>query len=1293
MATIRNDRDKSLQAATIRGTYDTSITLGKYNAILAASTSGVVGDNSVGGTSVTIKVNSIVDTTWTLSVVGTGCTAHISSSSVVFDGFDIGNTTDSCSYVVTAAKTGYTSLTATMEIVRVRAGTTPSELNLTPSQISLAANYKGDVTNYVDAKSIAKVTTDSTDVTVDWTLSKEDSTGIITKLTGTEIQVMSSVGTQDSDCLYALDFDTIVGTLTSGNIIDTSPRRRKSTLGVDNVTYTAAYLPITISTSGPLSGIKSAVLTSDATGASCIRSSLPSGVTETDDLVNYLQKSFAISMYVSFDNVSSTLLQTIYSTSTYQPSGTSTMGPLRIVKAASTNRIDVLAYNASGYTVGQVLISTPTTLVSNTFYHIALSYNSTTRKLSLYLDGTLCNSITITAIASGLGQGCLNLGGIPFATANTGMNGKISLFRFWSSDKFSTNFDKLVYSYKLPTTDLYSDKVVVGLNFENGKIEDLKGNNFTTSGGISYYTDIDGTGALITGSTLNSGLLSSLKLTGPYCVELKYKCLSGFDFATAINSDIVFLKLVDKDGNSRFQHGICNPGVLGGSAYTFFTMRNGPSSTASPVCTNSVLVTDTVYHAMAHLDGSTYSPRSMYSKLNGINYSSSGSGPWYHHPGIEEYSLELGNTQANKGNKWVLYWVKITSGTRRYDYEFIPPAHLETFSSSGYTDVTATKGTDTLTKRLSINKQVAAEVPSIFTYDPSAAIVATDAYGWATSLPSTNMSILVGNSSDTGNWTKTVTSNNGITGTIITNSLAINTFVATNNVHVMLRGDDYNDVSEYRKTFVASASGSAFVPIVSTDWSPFGGPGNHYKLSNTTGSNNQQYIQGNITTSGMQLGTANFTYETFFSTTSDPTVSTFKVPFWHRGNTDATLYGSDFVLMYTQVEGWRAACVPNYNSAFGGGGSTAIVFTYTTAPAIVKDKTYHIAAVRSGTNIYLYINGTRYTAGSTVLTGGFSFYNTNQVAQIGFLPGGAYNSVMRFSQIRFTLGLARYTTSTITVPTEPFTSETPDSGYIDVTATKTGYNSLVKRFSVIKSKATAPTKVSAVASCSTSLITLAGDIYGAVPSFSGATATMSITIGGVNDTANWTITHTKSSVDIGTSLSGDTINITSITNVLDAGWIEFSATRNQGSWPTLTYRVSVNKTKLLTPTYPTGNTFTKADMRYNKPVSASIKFTTDGKIYTKTGTTAYSYVGNWYNPNTTSIGTGKYFRYNITGDTVTGEIVNTWVELSTDRVLTLARGMAGGTAATSITIDISTSSGGSPIVSTNYALLELDSYI
>lgn len=1289
MATIRNDRDKALQAASVRVDYDTSIELSKYNAILAASTAGVVADNTVANVTVTIKVNFVVDATWTLSVAGTGCTAHVSGSTIVFDGFDVGNLTDSCSYVVTATKVGFTDLHATLEIIRVRAGATPSELSLTPSQISLIANYKGDVTSYVDAKSIAKVTTGSTDVTVDWTLSKEDSPGIATTLTGTEIQVVASVSTQDADCLYALDFEAPIGTLTSANILDSSARRRKSHIGVDNVPTGAAFLPVTISSAGPLAGIKAATFTSTALGASIVRSgNNTSTYIETDDLVNYMQKSFAISMYVSFDNASSALEQTIYCTSTYQPAAVAAMGPLRLIKTASTNRIDLVAINYSGYTSGQVLISTPATLNNNQFYHIAISYNSTGRILTMYLDGVLCGSITAAALSATVTSGCINLGSMPFNSANTGLNGKITLFRFWASNKFSSNFDKLQYSYKLPNTDLYTDKVVLGLDFTKGKLEELKGTQFTASGAISYHTDADGTGAILHG-TIESGLLSSLKLTGPYCIELKYKCLSGFDFATAINSPIAFIEFFDKDNNSRFEHNIVNPGVLGGSAYTGFSMRSGPSSSSTITVDSTVLVTGTVYHFAASLEGAGYSARPFKLKKNGDSSTSNGASAWYHHAGIDEYRIKIGNNQPNKNDKWVLYWVRITSGTRRYDYDCVPPSQLETYSSSGYTDVTATKLTDTLTKRLSINKQVAAEVPSVFTYDPSDATIATDAYGWAPSLPSTNMSILVGNSNDTGNWAKTISANSGINGTITTNSLVVNSFVATNNVHVMLRGENFNDVSEYRKTFVAAASGSASVPTISADWSAFGGPGNHYKFVNSAG--DQQYLQSSIAATVMHISTSDFTYECMFSTDSDPTVSTFQVPFWHRG-TGTELFGSDLSILYTQTNGWRVSCSPNYSNPFDAGGSSTI-FTFTTAPAIVRYKTYHVAVVRSGTNIYLYINGTRYTAGATVLTGGFSFYNTNQVLYVGYRPSTSYTSTMRFSNIRFTLDLARYTASTITPPIEPLASETSDTGYIDVTATKTGYNSLVKRFTVTKSKPTAPTKASAVASGSTSLITLAGDIYGAVSSFSGASATLSITIGGVNDTANWTITHTKSSVDIGTSLSGDTVSITSITNALDSGWVEFSATRNYGSWPVLTYRVSINKTKLLAPIYPTGDTYSRDDMRYNKIANVSIKYATDGRIFTKTSATSYVHVGNWFNPTTTGVGTGKYFRYNITGDTVTGETVNTWVELSTDRILTLSVAAGAGFKSTSITIEASTDSGGSTIVSTNYVLFDVDSYV
>jgi hypothetical protein len=1398
MATIINDRDLALRSAVSRVEHTIVLVASNNNITLPANSEGVVADNTLANVSITVLLDGLIDTGWTFVLTSTGCTSHTSAGIIVFDGFTVLNTTDSCSILVTASKSGYDDGTLTINISRVRAGATASDLSLTPSQLSLVANYKGDVSSYVDAVSTVKVTTGAADVTGDWALSKVDSPGVITKLTGTEVQVVASVGTQDADCLYALDFDVAPGALTSANILDSSARRRKSTLGIDNATYSAAYLPVTVSNIGPMSGVNSAVMTSNSSGASCIRSCDPtSSAAASDDFqFNSLNRDFSICMYVSFDNINSSLRQVIYSTSSYQPASVSGMGPIALVKAAGSNRIDLVALQYSGLSADQVLISTPATLSSNTFYHIAVNFTkgNVIGRLSLYLNGELCAGYN-APYPGGSAAVVVNLGGLPYSTANTGMNGKIALFRFWSSAKFTTNFDKLSYSYKLPNSDLYSDKVIVGLSFENGKLEDTRGNVFTNTGSLSYHTDSDGTGVLLNDGILSTGLLASLKLTGPYCVELKYKCLSGFDFATTINTPVSFLKLVDKDNNSRFEHIICNPGVLGGSAYTGFNMRNGVSSQASVTCTNSVLTTGTVYHAMAHLDGSAFASRSMYGKLNGVHSTSTDSGPWYHFAGIDEYSLQLGNIQANKGSKWVLYWVRVTSGTRRYDYDFYPPTHLETFNTSAYTDVTATKGTDSLNKRLSINKQISSELTSIFTYDPSFASVSADAYGWVNSLPTTNMSIVLGNSIDTGNWSKTIVNNNGISGNISINSLVVNSFWATNNVHVMLRGDDFNDVSEYRKTFVPSATGSANVPIIINDWSPFGGSGKYYKFSNTTGANNQQHLKATLSSVDMPLSTSDFTYETFFSTTSDPDASTFVVPFWHRGDTDATIFGSDLTIIYSKTAGWRVACASNYQAAFGGSGSV-VVFTYTTAPAILTRKTYHVAVVRSGINVYLYINGIRYTAGSTVLPGGFSMYSTSQPLYIGYLPGGVYNSVMRFAQIRFTTGLARYTASTISIPTDPFISETPDTGYIDVLATKAGYPGLTKRFTVNKVKATPLTKPSAAIQPGASSINLTADPAGLVSSYTGASSSMAIMVGGVDDTDNWNFTITKSSSDIGTTLIGNTVNVTSITNSLDSGWIEFSATRSFGTWPTLTYRVSVTKTRVaapiatlsipviavagditgyvpsasystatvsmyvsiqgvddtanwtftrtstsgittsistntvsisnmstsvdsgsieitatktgwptqvltcsvfksrwIDPVYPTGATFTKSDIRYNKPASASIKFTTDGKIMTKNSTTAYIQVANWRNPNSTGVGTGHYFRYNVTGASVSGLTSNTWYEISVDRALTLSQAVGDGFVSCELTIDISTNSTGTNIVSTNYALLDVDSYI
>lgn len=1279
MATIRNDRDKLLQSATVRVIRTVLMTLSKYLVVLAADSEGIEEDITKANISVSVLVDGTEDVAnWSLSITTTGCAAHVSGDDIIFDGFDVLNTTDSCSITVTATKATFTNQVATLEIVRARSGSTSTELSLSPSALSLPADYLGRVSSYSGMTSVAKLVRGFTDVTADWTLTKEDSPGILSTILGDTVSIINSAGVEDAGCVASLDLDSLT-------FLDSSIRRRFWGAGVTNALTSTYCLTPTISSTGPSQGYQSTVFTTSGSSVTLVRSFKPGvGTSPTTDSEHFsdipqtLTTDFSLSFFVSFDDVSSATVQYLYNTSSPSATSITSAGPIRIEKIAGSAAIGVRADNMTGYAGGALLLTTASTLVNNVFYNVALTYIASTRVLTLYLDGNFVQTVTLTNTnTTGLTQMCIALGGRPYNTTSTGLNGKMALFKLWNYVRFNGSFAKEREFLRLPTNyDLLSDKVVVGLDFTEGKMNESAGNVFALTNGatLQYHTDSDGTGAIITGGWVESGLLSSLKLTGPFCIEMKVKFLTGFDFAVFINSDTSILKFRDKDNNERFEMRVSNPGVLGAS-YTAASMRDGPSSASSIFLNGSNLTLENVvYHLCARLDNSSTGNTVNFSgTANGIDGSSAGATTWYHFPGIDSYKLRIGNDRVNKGSKMVIYWVKITSGSRRYEKDFVPPTVFEKLQTSGYVDVTATKATNTLTKRLSVSKQLAGAPSTNLTFTPNVLDLVSDANGWVTTLPSVSMDVLLGTSSDFGNWTSNVSSFSGIEGTISGSSVILTKLVSTNNVQLMLTGDSFTDVSEYRRPVTASFYGSAIAPTINTDWSPFGGSGRHYKFVNSN--SDQQAIQLAPGSTTMHIGTSDYTLEMLFSTDSDPTAGTFMLPLWHRGS-GTELFGSDLCVVYDSTNKWRVSSSYTYANPFDVGG-TSTRMTFPSAPDVERYKTYHLAVVRSGTAIYLYLNGTRYTS-STSLAGGFNYYNTNQNLFIGYRASTTYTATMRIAQVRFTIGLARYTATTITVPTGPFQAETPDSGFLAVTSTRAGFPALTKQLTYTKVKSAAEPKQAVTTGLTSTTIQVLADVTGVTPSssYTGANTVAKVFIGGIDDTANWTFSHTASSGITATMTGNNTFNVTALTDAFTTGTINITASRL--GWSSVTIVCNVTKLRQLAPAgLAKGVLLGTAYDWSTSSASATVTFKTNGEVtLTYLGATATS---NWYNPTTTSVGSS--YHVTITGPTIgtsmSGVTLGTAYQLTSDRAITVNQNTTGD-AYGRYTYTIRADSGGTP---------------
>lgn len=185
---------------------------------------------------------------------------------------------------------------------------------------------------------------------------------------------------------------------------------------------------------------------------------------------------------------------------------------------------------------------------------------------------------------------------------------------------------------------------------------------------------------------------------------------------------------------------------------------------------------------------------------------------------------------------------------------------------------------------------------------------------------------------------------------------------------------------------------------------------------------------------------------------------------------------------------------------------------------------------------------------------------------------GFVNDTSNWTLSKVDTGLAsNLVGATITVTGMP---DEWDVGYVDVTATRDGFPTLTKRFTISKARAGnqggqgAPGAPGVSGNLSSYSIVLPADSTGAVTSYLNASTTMSVFQGGVDDTSNWNITRVDGP-SITSSVSGSTATITSLAGNVDASYVDVYAIRS--GYPAIVRRVAVSKAKA-GATGSTGNT-------------------------------------------------------------------------------------------------------------------------
>lgn len=264
-------------------------------------------------------------------------------------------------------------------------------------------------------------------------------------------------------------------------------------------------------------------------------------------------------------------------------------------------------------------------------------------------------------------------------------------------------------------------------------------------------------------------------------------------------------------------------------------------------------------------------------------------------------------------------------------------------------------------------------------------------------------------------------------------------------------------------------------------------------------------------------------------------------------NTIGTMYYRftvDSVLIGSVVVSSTGTATANYNiptTYFNTPKSVKVEMSDTNFGTVVDDDTLAIVATRIGQTgsaaLYLELTNDTHVIPANSLGEPSTYIGAETTASLYL--GGVDDSSNWTIDSTASAGIT-YTksnnnrTATITAVTTAF-----ESGYIDFTATRAGYATQTIRFSVTKAKGGANAVVSNLSNDSHPL---PSDKDGVVSSFTGATTTMYVYVGGTDDSTNWTYTTSASS---GITYTGANTRVVAVTAMsVDSGYIDITATKS-----------------------------------------------------------------------------------------------------------------------------------------------------
>jgi len=150
------------------------------------------------------------------------------------------------------------------------------------------------------------------------------------------------------------------------------------------------------------------------------------------------------------------------------------------------------------------------------------------------------------------------------------------------------------------------------------------------------------------------------------------------------------------------------------------------------------------------------------------------------------------------------------------------------------------------------------------------------------------------------------------------------------------------------------------------------------------------------------LGSSDFTLELWLYKLSsvNPTIGIFS-------QRTSSTSGHAFTFQYNTSSNWQFIYTTN--------GSTQVTLSGFTTDTLANITWYHIALVRNGSTLSLFIDGVKKTDKTLSAT----LFNSSAVFRVGMAAGNTATNGSRFDEVRLTIGVARYT-SDFTPPTSAF---------------------------------------------------------------------------------------------------------------------------------------------------------------------------------------------------------------------------------------------------------------------------------